>query len=373
MFVLVKFTDACNMACRYCCMGDHAAARRTMSLGDAKLAMGTILDFFKKHGQEFVENDICFHGGEPSLLPIEYLEALWDIIAKSGLDVTISMQTNMYAISEDLLELAKKFNVRMSTSIDGPQSIHDKSRTDQLGNGTFTRVVENLNRCRAKGLKTGVICTLNKHNCKKPLELYQFFKELGVPYKINWVHKIGNGLSPLINLSSSEISSTLISLLDAFLADESPSVFDDTTAEFMTGVMSGKMVSCAMQGQCQKEFVCIEATGDVYPCDAFSYLPNSSRYCFGNILTEGVAVFEHPCRCLLQERDVANIAHCAQCENATICNGGCLLDAVGGDYLYGHSTFCDVYKSVFSHCRKMCNLMAYSPTNNNNNQGDKQK
>lgn len=361
MFVLVKFTDSCNMNCRYCCMGNHDSS--TMPLSDAKLAIDSILDFLRTN--DFQENDICFHGGEPSLLPVTYLATLWDRIKASMMDVTISMQTNMYAMSEELLQLAKHFDVRLSTSVDGPESIHDKSRIDKNGRGTFSRVVANLKRCQDLGVRVGVICTLNKYNCTVPRELYAFFKKLGVPYKINWVHKIGKGVNPLINLSSREVAVTLMELLDAFLADGEPSVFDDTSTEFMTGVMSGKMLSCAMQGHCQKEFICIESNGDVYPCDAFSYLPNAKQYCYGNILRDGIGVFEHSKRCELQSRDICAIDGCLTCENATICNGGCLLDAENGDYRYGKSIFCDVYKKVFSHCREIKQLMAESTTTEN--------
>lgn len=358
MFVLVKFTNACNMACRYCCMGDLVS--QTMPLHDARLAVRHILDHLSAHQKESPENDICFHGGEPSLLPVDYLESLWSLIRNSGMDIAISMQSNLYSLSDKLLQLVKKFDVRMSTSVDGPQGIHDKSRVDKFGHGTFSRVMENINRCLECGVRTGLICTLNKYNCRAAKELYPFFKELGVPYKINWVHKIGNGVNPLINLSPHEVSEALVQMLDLFLADESPTVFDDTSTEFMTGVMSGKMVSCAMQGHCQKEFICIEANGDVYPCDAFSYLPNALKYRFGNILRDGTSVFNNCERCALQSRDVQGVHGCKGCENAKICNGGCLLDAEDGDYIHGRSIFCDVYKRVFSHCREMKKLMAIS-------------
>jgi len=331
-----------------------------MPIEDAQLVIRYVLEYLSKHKNSFAENDICFHGGEPSLLPVEYLESLWGQIRDSGMDIAISMQSNLYDLPDRLLQAIKKYDVRMSTSVDGPQGIHDRSRVDKSGEGTFLRVMKNIARCRENGVRMGLICTLNKFNCKSPKELYHFFKELGVPYKLNWVHKIGNGVNPLIHLSSSEVSNVLIQMLDSFLEDTSPTVFDDTSTEFMTGIMSGKMVSCSMMGHCQKEFVCIESNGDVYPCDAFSYLPNAHKYCFGNIMSEGASVFESDCRCALQLRDVSRVPKCSGCENASICNGGCLLDAEDGDYISGQSIFCDVYKRVFSHCREIKTLMANS-------------
>ncbi len=201
---------------------------------------------------------------------------------------------------------------------------------------------------------------LNSYNWDKSRELYSFFKELAIPYKINWVHKIGNGINPNINLSNEQIASAVIGMLNEFLQDENPQIYDDTSSEFLLGVMSGKMVSCAMQGHCQKEFFCVESSGDVYPCDAFSYLSGADEYCYGNVLDKGKDVFTSKNRCVFQERDVSHILTCSVCENRKICNAGCLLDAESNDFLNTKSSFCSAYKKIFSYCRAIVDTQLQS-------------
>lgn len=171
MFGLVKFTDACNMACRYCCMGDMVHST-TMSLTSAHRVVETILAYYSTLSCS--EKDICFHGGEPSILGADYLNSLWRQIRQNDPTITISMQSNMYSISEDLINVAKENKVKISTSLDGPKGIHNISRIDHAGNGTFDRILANLQRCKDAGISLGVICTLNSYNWDKSKELYSF-------------------------------------------------------------------------------------------------------------------------------------------------------------------------------------------------------
>ncbi len=157
MFGLVKFTDACNMACRYCCMGDWAHPT-TMPLTSAKKVISTILAYYAT--LPCSEKDICFHGGEPTILGVDYLSTLWQQIHDEDASITISMQSNMYNISDDLIKVAKENGVKISTSLDGPKEIHDSSRVDRTGRGSFERVMKNLMKCKDAGISLGIICTI---------------------------------------------------------------------------------------------------------------------------------------------------------------------------------------------------------------------
>lgn len=326
----------------------HSKPATTMPLEQAQQTIKTIVSYLKKIDDK--EKDICFHGGEPSLLGADYLANLYDIIRTADNKITISIQSNLLNIPDDLIKVFAEYDVRVSTSIDGPISIHDKFRKDKVGNGTFSRVMANVNNCQAKGLEVGLICTLNQSNCRIPEELYYFFKGIGLPYKINWVHKIGGGTDSVVNIDNSQLSTCIIQLLTTFLSDESPSIVDDTSIEFMIGTMSGKMVSCSMKGACQKEFICVEANGDVYPCDAFSYLPNAKKYCFGNIITDGEAVFNATNRQELAKRGPKTITECYKCKYQHLCHGGCLLDSQMENIIGSKNSFCEAYHTIFDFC-----------------------
>lgn len=63
MFVLLKLTDACNLACSYCCMGTDRVAQ-TMQSDDAQQVVETLINHFKAAKSDWP--DVCFHGGEPT-------------------------------------------------------------------------------------------------------------------------------------------------------------------------------------------------------------------------------------------------------------------------------------------------------------------
>lgn len=346
VFVLLKLTDGCNMACSYCCMDDHKTT--TMPLEDAIAVVDEILHYFTT--LEVEEKDICFHGGEPSLLKPDYLRTLFQRIRISDESIAISMQTNLFQLSEELLSVLIDYKVKVSTSIDGPENVHNVFRKDKNGNGTFSSIMENLNRCKEAGIDLGLICTLNSENSKIPDKLYSFFKDMALPYKINWVHKVGHGADPMVHINNKTLSNCIITIIESFLNDENPEVMDDTSLEFMIGIISGKMVSCSMKGSCQKEFICVEANANVYPCDAFSYLPGAKNFCYGNVLENGQKVFQNATREILARRGLTTISECSSCQYSHLCHGGCILDARTLDLVGTKSSFCEAYQDIFNFC-----------------------
>ena len=95
---------------------------------------------------------IEFQGGEPLLNwetvkhIIEYAEKQ-NKAARKGLEFVIC--TNMTAVTEEMLAYLRVHKVLVSTSLDGPKSLHDLHRIKRDGNSSYDDFIRNLPRVRS--------------------------------------------------------------------------------------------------------------------------------------------------------------------------------------------------------------------------------
>lgn len=170
-FVL-ETTQQCNFRCRYChntlepIFRHHTKSQMTFPV--AKAAIDFYKDMYlkfyrrlpdgkKKLLLEHYPPSIGFYGGEPSLnwnLVKEatdyYLNCGWenDGIAKDGLD--LSVNTNLYILTDDMLSFIMQYKPFLFVSLDGPKEENDRNRVTAEGKGTFDRVYSNLMRIKEK-------------------------------------------------------------------------------------------------------------------------------------------------------------------------------------------------------------------------------
>ena len=138
-------TEACNLACTYCYelgQGVHSMAR-TMKQSDAR----EILDAYFEGSSGRDALTVTFFGGEPLLNfkvikdAVEYCKGKAECLGKS---VDYTLTTNLTLMTEEMAEFfaANKFHVMVS--LDGDKEGNDRYRKTTRGEGTYDRVVANL-------------------------------------------------------------------------------------------------------------------------------------------------------------------------------------------------------------------------------------
>lgn len=94
---------------------------------------------------------IEFQGGE-SLLNIDLIEFIIDEALRRNeteqRDLAFVYATNLAVLDERALELARKHNILISTSLDGPKDLHNKNRP-RPGNDSYERTISGINKARA--------------------------------------------------------------------------------------------------------------------------------------------------------------------------------------------------------------------------------
>lgn len=175
MVFTVWVTYDCNLRCKYCYVNKNNSF---MDMDTAKKCVVFMEKEIKSKVQGTEETLIRFHGGEPLLnfKVIQYISRAM----KDKLDghVSFEMTTNGTVMNPEIMQFIKD-NVRLSVSIDGDRLSNDLQRVDKLGEGTFERVNQTMERLTKQEIPFMIRMTVNTANVKHLYENYKYFYEQG--------------------------------------------------------------------------------------------------------------------------------------------------------------------------------------------------
>lgn len=143
LFIMVP-TNRCNIACVYC----HAKAQPVSSLKwdmSEEVLYKTVDFFFSVPRLGRQELRIEFQGGEP-LLRYDLVQKAMDYAMKrgeaEGLETRFAIVSNLTLMTDEIAaDIKKRGNVALTSSLDGPPTVHDKQRVYPGGKGTYASVV----------------------------------------------------------------------------------------------------------------------------------------------------------------------------------------------------------------------------------------
>lgn len=185
--LVLKLSKLCNLRCTYCYEYDHLGDKARMPLP----ALGRFLTSFAAHcGTVDIPAPIQFvlHGGEPALLPADYLRAFVDLqrqtLGAAGIPYRNALQTNLYRVKDQTLDLLKELGISMSVSTD----VAGAERVTGTGADAEARVKVNLDRLldseRSEGLLKGAIAVLHAGNSDKAIQTFEYFADRKLSYRI---------------------------------------------------------------------------------------------------------------------------------------------------------------------------------------------
>ena len=178
-FVL-KITECCNLACKYCYMfrgGDFSFKHKPklMSIEIAHKAILRAKEHCLKH--KLKNFNFVLHGGEPLIAGkkfiLDFTTYAKKVFKDTDINVIVGLQTNGTLIDEEWCNIFKKCHINVGISIDGKKEDHDKNRVDLSGRGTFDRVINAINLCKKNNIELGVLSVLNVNT--DPTESYELY------------------------------------------------------------------------------------------------------------------------------------------------------------------------------------------------------
>ena len=168
-------TNACNMCCVYCQAQDSAQEKKgKMQEMTAKAAV----DIALQSPNEYLTFE--FQGGEP-LLNFETIKYIVEYSEqnKNHKQIQYSLVTNTLLLNEEMIQFFKKYDVSISTSLDGCKEVHNSNRPKIDGDGTYDYVSRNIKWLQSNDIQVGAIETTTKISLKNAEKIIETYHNLG--------------------------------------------------------------------------------------------------------------------------------------------------------------------------------------------------
>ncbi|AKJ03246.1 uncharacterized protein ATI61_11885 [Archangium gephyra] len=279
--VIAKLTRLCNLRCVYC----HDWAEGP----NQTMRFEVLAHLFQRTftPAEHAVVDLVWHGGEPTLLrPVGILRvlALQRWFRRPGQRIKNILQTNATTLNQDWVELFHHYRFQISVSLDGPASVHDRTRPQVGGRSSFPAVQRGLRLLRGAGLLKGVLMVVTPALVELgPQGLVDFLQaeevsEVGLlPMRPDNV----SPPSPGTYLDQATYVRFLLGVREVLR--QSPSrALRVRELEAANRALAGQQSGfCELSGNCVGHFFLAELDGSIAHCDKYIGDP---AYTLGNVL-----------------------------------------------------------------------------------------
>ena len=173
--LVLQSTSLCNIDCRYCYLPD-----RTINRVMTSAVLTRVLEACFSSPLLAERVVLLWHAGEPLVVPLAFYHetlALVERFNTHGVTVIPTLQTNAMRITQPWCDFIKHHHIRVGVSLDGPQHIHDHSRVDRAGKGTFLQTMRGIELLQQNGIEPSVIMVLTNYALDYPDEIWQFFRD----------------------------------------------------------------------------------------------------------------------------------------------------------------------------------------------------
>ena len=176
IFVL---TLRCDHRCHYCQVSPRRLSERGFDMDDATADAALDLVFESEAETLTIE----FQGGEAALAfprMRRIVEQAAERAKAAGRRVRFVMTTTLHLLTDEMLEFCRDHGVELSSSLDGPEHVHNANRPNATRD-SFQRTVEGIARARSVCGHDGVaaLATVTRHGLRYPRETVDTYLELG--------------------------------------------------------------------------------------------------------------------------------------------------------------------------------------------------
>jgi uncharacterized protein len=361
---ILKVASRCNLNCRYCYMynmGDRSYVTQPYSMSHA-----TATAFLQRVATYCSEEGIgqigfTFHGGEPLMAGKDFYRHFVGQAQKillPSVTPAYSMQTNGTLLTREWRDLLSDLQISFGISLDGTEQINDANRVTHDGHGSYSRVRRAINESLADDrtkttLFTGVLTVISLGT--DPIEIYEHFKELGLP-GCDFLLPDGTHDRPPAGLpsqaSSTPYADWLIRLFDEWFDREDTS-FHIRIFEDIIGLLFRPGLGNDSLGGGRNGIVVIEADGGIEPIDVLKICGDSFTKLGLNVHTNEIRdVYGARLMQLYHEGVTQSCDTCKSCPVVNVCGGGYLPHRYRSDNGFDNPTvYCSDLMNLITHVR----------------------
>jgi uncharacterized protein len=354
----------CNLGCRYCY---YLEKEHLYPEGESFRMPDEVLEeYIVQHIDASPETVIRFswHGGEPTVLGLDYFRKVVELQRRHltpGRRIVNGIQTNGTLLDEGWCRFLAAEGFAVGLSLDGPQEMHDRFRVTKDGGPTYEQTMRGYELLREHGVYTDILCVVNAHNVRFPLQVYRFFKQIDAHY-ISFLPMVEpqleaeGGVDPL-TVPPEAWGEFLCTVFDEWRDHDIGRVKVQIFEEATRTAFKQEHSLCIFRPTCG-DIPVVEHNGDFYSCDHYV----DDEHLLGNITeTHLVDLLESPAQRAFGEAKVEALPrYCLECGVRSMCNGECpknrFITTPDGEP--GLNYLCAGYKRFFTHCQPFVSEVA---------------
>ncbi len=365
----------CNLSCSYCFYRNKGKLYPKTE----QLMSDQVLESYIKQLIEMEPSNqvtIAWQGGEPTIAGVDFYRKANRFALKylvKGKRILWTIQTNGLLLNDEWCDFFHQNGFLVGLSLDGPKEIHDINRVDNLGNGSFDRVMHSIELIRKHDVNFNILCSVNSKNAIDGAQVYRFLRDTAGARYIQFIPIVERlPIDEQITADKHIVSSRsvepnqwgqfLIDVFDQWVQTDVGEVFVLMFDWILSSWIGQESTSCIFQHNCGRALV-LERNGDVYSCDHFV---DPDHY-LGNILKiplKQICSLEKQLKFAQNKSQLPK--YCVECTFNFACNGECPKNRFIATTAQepGLNYLCAGYRKFFCHVAKPMQTMANLILNN---------
>lgn len=335
----IKPTMACNMKCKHCFNGDEFRENKMVDIEK-------VYNFIEAACKENKDVKVTFHGGEPTLAGMDFYKKIFDfeekMHSKYDSKFTNNFTTNGLLLKEELIDLLIKNNTLINVSFDGPYNYCLRENSEIV----YKRICS----LKEKNADFRVFCTISKHSYENLIEIYKWFNERKINFKILPIEPRGYAaLDKDLLMDTDKFIDVLSEAYRYWATDEQCDIKVYTFEEFARFKESEQFKPYWFNRE-----IALNPDGKIYPFGR----PNDIQFCLGDS-SESLSIKQcfnsDAYKKMLKKLNHYMLKYCEGCDSKSICNGVCISMSymyVEDEELLKHS--CNQANKIFD-CMKKIN------------------
>lgn len=318
-------TTACNAACIYC-QANNGIKKPALYMNKATAEKS--VDIALQSPAKYLSFE--FQGGEP-LLNFEIIKhiVLYTESKKGKHEIRYNIVSNLTLLADEMLEFLSAYNFGVSTSVDGPEILHNYNRPFCEGEGTYNHTVQSIVKIKNYGLKVGAIQTTTKKSLSYPRELVHTYKELGFDSifirpltplgkaAVKW-ERIGYAPEEFIEFYINALEELILINKETYLREEHASILLSKIEGKFVNYMELRSPCGAAIGQ-----LAYYPDGNIFTCDEGRMLfeMGESTFFLGNVYENKYTdlIKSSACRAVCASSVLETIPSCCDCVYQPYC------------------------------------------------------
>jgi uncharacterized protein len=353
----------CNLNCSYCYyLGKECLYPKAEPF---RMSDEILEEYIDQHISASPEGVIMFswHGGEPTLLGLDYFRKIVALQRRHrppGRPIVNGIQTNGTLLDEDWCRFFAKEGFAVGLSLDGPPEMHDRYRVTKDKKPTHEQAMRGYRLLRRHHVNADILCVVNAHNAKFPLQVYRFFKQINAQH-VSFLPMVdprpnADGKVSPLSVSAEDWGTFLCTIFDEWMERDIGRIKVQIFEEAARMAFHQEHSLCIFRPTCG-DIPVVEHNGDFYSCDHFVDMEHR----LGNIIeTPLIELLESPAqRAFGEAKGKALPRQCRECEVKAMCNGACpkdrFLESLDGEP--GLNYLCAGYRRFFHRCRPFVSMV----------------